>query len=94
MHGLGGRMATRVVHGGEHLVFDHAAQFFTVTDERFQKVVDEWLARGLVREWRSLIGELKAGGRFRPIPSSTPRYIGVKGMLYHETDSTIVKSVT
>jgi predicted NAD/FAD-dependent oxidoreductase len=23
MHGLGGRMATRVVHGGEHLVFDH-----------------------------------------------------------------------
>jgi predicted NAD/FAD-dependent oxidoreductase len=77
MHGLGGRMATRA---GEQLVFDHAAQFFTATDDRFQKVVDEWLAGGLVREWRGLIGELEAGGRFRPIPSSTPRYIGVEGM--------------
>ncbi|KAK3136913.1 hypothetical protein QOZ80_5BG0444890 [Eleusine coracana subsp. coracana] len=79
MHGLAGRMATRAV-GGEQLVFDHAAQFFTATDERFQKLVDAWVDRGLVREWRGLIGELEAGGRFRPIPSSTPRYIGVNGM--------------
>ncbi|TVU49315.1 hypothetical protein EJB05_00623, partial [Eragrostis curvula] len=80
MHGLGGRMATRVVDAGEQLVFDHAVQFFTATDARFQKLVEEWLDRGLVREWRGLIGELEAGGRFRPIPSSTPRYIGVNGM--------------
>ncbi|KAL6847271.1 hypothetical protein ACP4OV_023124 [Aristida adscensionis] len=83
MHGLGGRMATRVVDGdgdGERLVFDHAAQFFTASDERFQRLVDGWLHRGLVREWRGLIGELDAGGRFRPIHSSTPRFIGVDGM--------------
>ncbi|XP_040385778.1 renalase isoform X2 [Oryza brachyantha] len=85
MHGLGGRMATRAVAAGDaqqqqELVFDHAAQFFTVSDERFQRLVDEWIGKGLVREWRGLIGELDAGGHFRPIPSSTPRYIGVNGM--------------
>lgn len=80
MHGLGGRMATRFVERGEQLVFDHAAQFFTASDERFQRLVDEWLDRGLVREWSGLVGELEAGGRFRPIPSLAPRYIGVNGM--------------
>ncbi|XP_066355166.1 uncharacterized protein [Miscanthus floridulus] len=80
MHGLGGRMATRFVDGGEQLVFDHAAQFFTASDERFQRLVDEWLDSGLVREWSGLVGELEAGGRFRPIHSLTPRYIGVNGM--------------
>ncbi|KAF0890055.1 hypothetical protein E2562_036431 [Oryza meyeriana var. granulata] len=84
MHGLGGRMATRAVAAGEgqgqQLVFDHAAQFFTASDERFKRVVDEWIDKGLVRKWRGLIGELEAGGHFRPIPFSTPRYIGVNGM--------------
>ncbi|KQK15590.1 uncharacterized protein LOC100824134 [Brachypodium distachyon] len=80
MHGLGGRMATRAVDDERQLVFDHAAQFFTASDERFQKLVEEWVERGLVREWRGSIGELEAGGHFRPIHSSTPRYIGVNGM--------------
>jgi predicted NAD/FAD-dependent oxidoreductase len=73
-------MATRFVDGGKQLVFDHAAQFFTASDERFQRLVNEWLDRGLVREWSGLIGELEAGGCFSPIPSLTPRYIGVNGM--------------
>jgi len=73
-------MATRFVDGGEQLVFDHAAQFFTASDERFQRLVDEWLDSGLVREWSGFVGELEAGGRFRPIHSLTPRYIGVNGM--------------
>jgi predicted NAD/FAD-dependent oxidoreductase len=84
-HGLGGRLATRTVDGGgggeRRLVFDHAAQFFTASDERFRKLVEEWVDRGLVREWRGSVGELEAGGRFTPTPSSTPRYIGVNGML-------------
>ena len=81
-HGLGGRLATRTVDGGDdrRLVFDHAAQFFTASDERFQKLVDEWAERGLVREWRGAVGELEAGGQFTPTPYSTPRYIGVDGM--------------
>ncbi|KAF0888769.1 hypothetical protein E2562_017775 [Oryza meyeriana var. granulata] len=84
MHRLGGRMATRVVAAGDRqgqqLVFDHAAQFFTTSDERFKRVVDEWIDKGLVHKWRGLISELEAGGHFRPIPSSTPRYIGMNGM--------------
>ncbi|KAL5205845.1 hypothetical protein ABZP36_034054 [Zizania latifolia] len=81
MHGLGGRMATRTVAcDGQQLVFDHAAQFFTASDERFQRLVDQWIDQGFVREWTGLIGELEVGGHFRPIPFSTPRYIGVNGM--------------
>jgi predicted NAD/FAD-dependent oxidoreductase len=81
-HGLGGRLATRTVDGGDdrRLVFDHAAQFFTASDDRFRKLVDEWVDRGLVREWTGSVGELQAGGHFTPTPSSTPRYIGVNGM--------------
>ncbi|CAM0949126.1 unnamed protein product [Alopecurus aequalis] len=78
-HGLGGRLATRTVDD-QRLVFDHAAQFFTASDERFRKLVDEWVDKGLVREWRGTVGELEAGGQFTPTPASTPRYIGVNGM--------------
>lgn len=79
VHGLGGRMATRMIDP-QPLVFDHAAQFFTASDPRFQKLVDRWLEKGLVCEWKGLLGELEAGGRFTLIPSSTARYIGMKGM--------------
>ncbi|OAY84946.1 hypothetical protein ACMD2_09422 [Ananas comosus] len=79
MHGLGGRMATRMIDP-QQLVFDHAAQFFTVSDQRFQKLVDRWLDEGLVREWKGLLGELEGGGHFTPLTFSSPRYIGAKGM--------------
>ncbi|MBA0584705.1 hypothetical protein Gorai_015503, partial [Gossypium raimondii] len=79
MHGLGGRMGTRVIDP-QQLIFDHAAQFFTVSDSRFSKLVDYWLEKGLVREWQGLVGQLELGGRFVPFPSSPPRFIGVNGM--------------
>ncbi|XP_077239160.1 FAD/NAD(P)-binding oxidoreductase family protein isoform X2 [Tasmannia lanceolata] len=79
VHGLGGRMGTRFVDS-ERLIFDHAAQFFTVSDSHVLELVDGWVEKGLVREWRGLIGELEAGGYFVPIPSSSKRYIGVNGM--------------
>ncbi|KAG2483517.1 hypothetical protein HYH03_017624 [Edaphochlamys debaryana] len=63
------------------LRFDHAAQFFTVTDPLFQAVVDDWLAAGLVKEWAGPVGSLDAGsGAFRPLPPSPPRYVAVGGM--------------
>lgn len=81
MHGLGGRLATRTVEfEGEELVFDHAAQFFTAADSRFEKFVERWLVEGLIREWKGELGELEAGGRFLPLPYTAARYIGVKGM--------------
>ncbi|CAA6658943.1 unnamed protein product [Spirodela intermedia] len=79
VHGLGGRMGTRVVDP-HPLVFDHAAQFFTVSDPRFQMIVDRWVNEGLVREWKGLVGSLEGGGDFTSIPPSPARYIGTKGM--------------
>ncbi|TXG65987.1 hypothetical protein EZV62_007262 [Acer yangbiense] len=79
IHGLGGRMGTRIIDP-QPLIFDHAAQFFTVSDSRFGQLVDGWLERGLVREWKGMIGELEAGGQFIPYLNSPPRYVGVNGM--------------
>ncbi|KAJ4719689.1 FAD/NAD(P)-binding oxidoreductase family protein [Melia azedarach] len=78
-HGLGGRMGTRMI-GPQPLIFDHAAQFFTVNDSRFGQLVAGWLERGLVKQWEGVIGELEVGGKFSPFPSSPPRYIGANGM--------------
>lgn len=79
IHGLGGRMGTRVFEA-ERLIFDHAAQYFTVSDPRFSELVDKWMEKGLVSQWQGAVGELEAGGQFVPLPSTPPRYIGVNGM--------------
>ncbi|KAM1052110.1 uncharacterized protein LOC126619242 [Malus sylvestris] len=79
IHGLGGRLGTRVVDP-QPLIFDHAAQFFTASDPQFVGLVQGWLEQGLVREWQGAVGELEVGGNFVPLPSSSPRYIGVNGM--------------
>ncbi|KAL8555107.1 hypothetical protein ACS0TY_003058 [Phlomoides rotata] len=79
MHGLGGRMGTRTIDP-QGLTFDHAAQFFTVSDPDFAEMVSLWSKNGLVRQSHGAIGELQPGGRFTPFPPSPPRYIGVNGM--------------
>lgn len=70
--GLGGRMATRRIStsDGSTAVFDHGAQFFTVRDQQFQKLVDEWITDGIVREWcRGFVSE-----------DGHPRYVVNNGM--------------
>jgi predicted NAD/FAD-dependent oxidoreductase len=62
------------------LIFDHAAQFFTVNDSRFAELVNAWLDNGLVREWKGTVGELHNGGEFLPFLPSPPRYIATNGM--------------
>ncbi|GFY81196.1 FAD/NAD(P)-binding oxidoreductase family protein [Actinidia rufa] len=79
LHGLGGRMGTRIFDP-QPLIFDHAAQFFTVSDHRFAELVAGWSEKGLVSQWQGIIGELEQGGQFVPLPSTPPRYIGVNGM--------------
>ncbi|KAK7841001.1 uncharacterized protein LOC112032104 [Quercus suber] len=79
IHGLGGRMGTRIIDP-QPLIFDHAAQFFTVSDSQFAELVDSWLEKGLVQEWQGIIGKLDVGGQFVSLPSSPPRYVGVNGM--------------
>jgi predicted NAD/FAD-dependent oxidoreductase len=71
--GVGGRMATRRVGGG---TFDHGAQFFTVRDERFAGLVEDWLAAGVAEEWSRGFADA-AGERAE---DGHPRYRGSEGM--------------
>ncbi len=65
---VGGRMATQRLGIA---TFDTGAQFFTVRTPEFQSLVDDWIARGVVREWCRGFG---------PEPDGFPRYVGVAGM--------------
>ena len=71
--GVGGRMATRRTGGAR---FDHGAQFFTVRDERFGGLVDDWLARGAAAEWTRGFADAEGDAS----PDGHPRYRGSEGM--------------
>jgi renalase len=76
--GLGGRAATRVVHG--HRV-DHGAQFLTVRDPRFQRQVASWLADGTLVPWADGVATWAADtGLHHPDPRAHPRYAAPAGM--------------
>ena len=71
--GVGGRMATRRIAAAR---FDHGAQFFTVRDERFEGLVDDWLARGAAAEWTRGFADAEGNAS----PDGHPRYRGSEGM--------------
>jgi len=54
---VGGRMASIRLAGEQSArlcpsaLFDHGAQYFTVRDDRFQGMVEQWMEMGFVREW-------------------------------------------
>lgn len=75
-------MATRniQIREGFSLAFDHAAQYFTVSDPKFRKLVDKWVTDGAVKEWKGVLGTLQAGGEFSQLVDDVPRYVGVDGM--------------
>lgn len=60
---LGGRMAVKSIDGR---AVDTGASYFTVSDERFQAVVDGWAARGLVRPWTDSFDVFEDGARAEP----------------------------
>lgn len=49
----GGRLAscTLPTSGGARALFDHGAQYFTVRDDRFRRLVETWRDAGHVRQW-------------------------------------------
>ncbi len=71
--GVGGRLATRRIQKG---VFDHGAQYFTVTSPRFWIFVEEWLNAGVIAEWTRAFPTCQGVWS----DDREPRYLGVGGM--------------
>ena len=71
--GVGGRMATHRMGGAG---FDHGAQFFTIRSERFEGLVNDWLAAGAAAEWSRGFADAEGNAK----PDGHPRYRGSEGM--------------
>ena len=70
---VGGRMRTDRLGSG---VFDHGAQFFTVRDDHFERMVEAWVSAGIVEVWAH--GFADQNGEKRD--DGYPRYRGTCGM--------------
>ena len=68
--GIGGRLANRRIDGA---IAEHGAQFVTARTERFQALLEEWLAAGVIAEWWR--GETDIDGA-----AGHPRYRGAPTM--------------
>jgi predicted NAD/FAD-dependent oxidoreductase len=70
---VGGRMRNDRVQKG---VFDHGAQFFTVRDARFERMVETWISAGVAKIWTH--GFADQNGKKHD--DGHPRYRGTHGM--------------
>ncbi|MDB4733093.1 FAD-dependent oxidoreductase [Planctomicrobium sp.] len=75
--GAGGRMSTR--RTAERFEFDHGCQYFSATEDRFQKHVKLWQQLGIVELWREPIGIL-GQGKFTETKEEVERFVGVSTM--------------
>lgn len=74
--GPGGRTSLRR-HGNFH--FDHGAQYFTVSDDRFSRRVQAWEEQRVVRRWNAQVGVWSAGS-IGSTRTDKERWVGVPGM--------------
>jgi photolyase PhrII len=72
----GGRISTRRDETG---AFDHGAQYFTVKDRRFARLVESWRHDGIVAPWTAPLVRL-AEGVAQSVEDGRTRYVGVPGM--------------
>eukprot|EP00240_Pyramimonas_obovata_P004911 CAMPEP_0118930750 /NCGR_PEP_ID=MMETSP1169-20130426/7330_1 /TAXON_ID=36882 /ORGANISM="Pyramimonas obovata, Strain CCMP722" /LENGTH=402 /DNA_ID=CAMNT_0006873153 /DNA_START=174 /DNA_END=1382 /DNA_ORIENTATION=+ len=95
-NGLGGRMSTRRYdrEDGTQVTFDHGAQFFSVSDPRFDSLVQEWERAGVVGRWEGRFGSIpnddNTRGHLQPEDTlrtavtldseHDSRYVGMPGM--------------
>ena len=54
-------------------VFDHACQFFTASDPRFQELAESWLYEGAAALFEGDVGTLQADGQFDTMGNSEVR---------------------
>jgi predicted NAD/FAD-dependent oxidoreductase len=71
---------------GAHMLYtvDHASQYFTVSDPRFQSLVEHWLQQGVCKAWGGRFGTISTtsqGGAvtFKKDDNMHP-YVGTTGM--------------
>ena len=74
--GLGGRAATKRLHGTHA---DHGAQYFTARDPRLQSQIDEWVGTGVLKVWTRGFHKLTPDGLEAP-DEGYPRYAFPDGM--------------
>jgi hypothetical protein len=64
--------------------WDHGCQFFRADTTKFRSMVDEWMSRGLVREWDGIFvshpPDMSSDVEFFGLPSKPPFYVGMDGM--------------
>ncbi|XP_063797236.1 uncharacterized protein LOC134958505 isoform X2 [Pseudophryne corroboree] len=76
----GGRCSSRYINiDGKLHIFDHAVQFFTVSDPRFAKIVSFMHSKKAVRVWPSRIVQLKSGAKPTEV-RNLQTFIGTRGM--------------
>ena len=73
--GIGGRMSTRYAGAFE---FDHGAQYFTISDPDFHRLIDRISERGAAKPWRSRGLYLREGTL--EADTGRPRWVGAPRM--------------
>lgn len=73
---VSGRMSTRETELGG---FDHGAQYFTASSDRFKKEIADWRKLGWIAEWSGKLATLDSGVS-EPASVGVKRYVGVPGM--------------
>ena len=77
-HGPGGRASSRLLKfSGKQFIFDHAAQYFTVSDQRFANITSFLLKQNCAQLRNGNIGTLKNNGEF--LPSNNQHFISCEG---------------
>ena len=74
--GVSGRMSTRQTELGG---FDHGAQYFTASADRFKKEISDWKKSGWVTAWDEKLVSLDHGIT-KPAGKSATRYVATPGM--------------
>lgn len=74
--GVGGRLATRRLHG---TWADHGTCYLSVEDDRFRGFVEQLIAAGVLQVWTDTIHELGADGQLQP-RGPVDRYVAPLGM--------------
>lgn len=79
---VGGRCSSRdITINGQLHIFDHSAQYFTVSDPKFAKIVSFLHKKGAVKVWkRPSVGRINKNGIFVANQQLSQAFIGTNGM--------------